>query len=71
MRGPIINQDLKDYAKQRHVKLGQVAEAMDIAQEYLSKLLRRNLPPEVRQWIISIINQLGDEYDRQKREGEE
>ena len=52
------NIEIRECAKKNGVKLWMVAEAMGIADSGLSKKLRRELPKDERERILSVINQL-------------
>lgn len=52
------NIEIRESAKKNGVKLWMVAEAMGIADSGLSKKLRRELPADERERILSVIDQL-------------
>ena len=52
------NIEIRERAKKNGVKLWMVAEAMGIADSGLSKKLRRELPADERERILSVIDQL-------------
>lgn len=52
------NIEIRESAKKNGVKLWMVAEAIGIADSGLSKKLRRELPKDERERILSVIDQL-------------
>ena len=57
----MYNQDIRRTAAGAGVKLWQIAEALGIADCSLSRKLRRELPPEEKKKIFSIIQELTQE----------
>lgn len=57
----MTNQDIRLTAAGAGVKLWQIAEALGIADCSLSRKLRRELPPEEKERIFSIIRELSRE----------
>ena len=57
----MTNQDIRRTAAGAGVRLWQIAEALGIADCSLSRKLRRELPPEEKQKIFSIIRELSKE----------
>lgn len=57
----MANQDIKRAAAGAGVKLWQVAEGLGIADCSLSRKLRRELPPDEKKKILSVIEQLSRE----------
>jgi len=55
------NKDLREYAKNKGVKLWEVAEKYGVNDGNFSRKLRRELPAEEKQKIISIIDQISSE----------
>lgn len=55
------NQEIRRAAAGAGVKLWQVAEALGIADCSLSRKLRRELPPEEKERILSIVRELAQE----------
>lgn len=55
------NQEIRRAAAGAGVKLWQVAEALGIADCSLSRKLRRELPPEEKGKILSIVRELAQE----------
>ena len=55
------NQEIRRAAAGAGVKLWQVAEALGIADCSLSRKLRRELPPEEKEKILSIVRELAQE----------
>jgi len=57
----MTNQDIKRTAAGAGVKLWQIAEALGIADCSLSRKLRKELPEQEKQKILSIIQELSQE----------
>lgn len=55
------NQDVRQAASSAGVRLWRIAEAMGIADFTLSRKLRRELPPEEKRKVLSIIQELAKE----------
>lgn len=55
------NQDVRQAASSAGVRLWRIAEAMGIADFTLSRKLRRELPPEEKKKVLSIIQELAKE----------
>lgn len=55
------NQGIKNYAKERGVKLWQVAERLHINDGNFSRKLRVELPQEQKQAIFNIIDEIAKE----------
>ena len=51
-----MNQEIKSYAKEKGVKLWQVADELKITDGQLSRKLRYELPDSEREQILSIID---------------
>ena len=56
-----VNRDVKLKAAGLGVRLWEVAEAMNIYPESLSRKLRHELPPEEKEKILAIIDELAKE----------
>lgn len=59
----VKNQDIRDAAKKSGIKLWQIAEKLGIWDATLSKKLRKELPQEEKEKIISIIAELAKEAE--------
>ena len=59
------NRELRDFAKQKNVKLWEVAEKLGMLESNFSRMLRHELSDEKKQEIMKIINALA-----QRRDGE-
>ena len=57
----MCNTDIKEYARQKKVKLWQVAMAMDMQDSNFSRKLRIELSQEEKQRIKDIIDKLASE----------
>lgn len=57
----MCNTDIKEYARQKKVKLWQVAMAMDMQDSNFSRKLRVELSQEEKQRIKDIIDKLASE----------
>lgn len=53
------NQDIRDTAKRNGVYLWQIAEQINLNDNYFSRKLRHELSPEEKTRILSIIEELG------------
>ena len=60
------NNEIREIAKKNNVKLWQVADALEISEATLTRLLRRELPEEKRTHFIRIIRNLSSS----QREGQ-
>ncbi len=58
------NSKIKQLAKEKGIKLWQVAEVYGISDGNFSRLLRRELPKEKEEKILSIINYLNKEKEQ-------
>lgn len=54
------NKTIRQLAKEKNVKLWQIADALGINDGNLSRKLRKELPQEEQKRIISIINELAE-----------
>lgn len=59
----MVNQDIRRTAAANGVRLWQIAEAYGVTDSTLSKMLRRELPPEKKQEILEIINKIASQGD--------
>lgn len=57
----MANQDIRRAAAGAGVKLWQVADGLEVADYSLSRKLRRELPPNEKERILSVIDQLSQE----------
>lgn len=62
----VANKEIRDAAKEVGVCLWQVAEKLGVSDGNFSRKLRRELPAEDREKVLSIIRELSQE----KQEGE-
>lgn len=62
----VANKELRDAAKEAGICLWQVAEKLGVSDGNFSRKLRRELPAEDREKVLSIIRELFQE----KQEGE-
>lgn len=58
-----MNEHIKIYAKDRGVKLWEVAYRFGITDGNFSRKLRRELPPKEQEKIIEIIDELASEKE--------
>lgn len=56
----MTNQDVRNYAKSKGVRLWQIAEALHINDGNFSRRLRKELPEVQKQEIIQIIDELAE-----------
>lgn len=61
-----MNQELKSYARRNGVRLWQIAEKLNISEATMTRLLRRELPEEVKCTIIDTIERLLNEREQEK-----
>lgn len=59
----MTNSDIRQTAKDRGIKLWQIADALNIADSGFSKKLRKELPAEEKAKIRGIIEKLAREVD--------
>lgn len=59
------NQQLRQYAAEKRVKLWQIAEKLGINDGNFSRKLRRELPPDQQNRIIGIVDELAEGGDKQ------
>ncbi len=57
------NDDIRRAAAANRVHLWRIAEAYGMTDSNFSKLLRHELPPEKKQKILSIINEIASQKD--------
>lgn len=57
------NQDVRAYAKEKHVFLWQCAEALGISEPTMSRRMRAELPEPEKQKIFRIIDELAEQSD--------
>lgn len=62
----VANKEIRDAAKEAGICLWQVAEKLGVSDGNFSRKLRRELPAEDREKVLSIIRELSQE----KQEGE-
>lgn len=62
----VANKEIRDAAKEAGICLWQVAEKLGVSDGNFSRKLRRELPVEDREKVLSIIRELSQE----KQEGE-
>lgn len=63
----MFNQDLRAYAKEKGVKLWQVAKAMGISEPTMTRKLRSELPEQDKQTFRRIINELSAQNNPEKK----
>lgn len=57
----VRNQDIKEYAKEKNVKMWLIAERLGIADSSFSRMLRYNLSEDKKAEIKAIIDELAAE----------
>lgn len=57
----MANAEIKKFAKENHVCLWEVADRLNVADTTFSKKLRRELLPEEKSTIMSIISDIAKE----------
>lgn len=63
----MANEELKEYAKQRNVKLWEVAEGLSIYDSTLSKWMRREMNPDMQKKIKDIIDEIEADHLNKSR----
>jgi predicted XRE-type DNA-binding protein len=58
-----MNQDIKNYAKSKGVRLWQIAEALHINDGNFSRKLRKELSEAQKEEIIRIIDRIAEKRD--------
>ena len=59
-----MNQDIKNYAKLKGVRLWQIAEVLHINDGNFSRKLIKELPETQKEEIVRIIDELSENMDR-------
>ena len=59
----LANNDIREYAKERGVKLYEVSAVMNKSQSYLTRKLYFELPQDEKQKIFDIIDQIAAEKE--------
>jgi hypothetical protein len=59
-----MNQDIKNYAKAKGVRLWQIAEVLHINDGNFSRKLRKELSETQKEEIVRIIDELSENMDR-------
>lgn len=59
-----MNQDIKNYAKAKGVRLLQIAEVLHINDGNFSRKLRKELSETQKEEIVRIIDELSENMDR-------
>lgn len=59
-----MNQDIKNYAKSKGVRLWQIAAVLHINDSNFSRKLRKELSEAQKQEIIQIIDRIAEKRDR-------
>ena len=57
------NKNIKDTAKTKGVKLWEIADKLGVADTTMSRWLRKELPQDKKQKILSIIDQIAAEKE--------
>jgi hypothetical protein len=68
-RGNLPNRNIKDYAKEKGVKMWQIAQKMSITQSYLCVLLRENLTEDQIEAYKELIDEIADGATEEKAKG--
>lgn len=66
----MFNKDLRAYAKEKGVKLWQIAKAMGISEPTMTRKLRSELPDQDKQTFRRIINELSTQNDQEAKTNE-
>lgn len=55
------NERIREYARRKGVRLWQIAEALEMHDSSFSKMLRHELPQDVQERIMSLIDRMSAE----------
>ena len=58
-----LNSEIREKAKERGVKLWEIAEVLKINDGNFSRKLRKELPPTEKQAILNIIDEIADKKE--------
>lgn len=58
-----LNSEIREKAKERGVKLWEIAEVLNINDGNFSRKLRKELPPTEKQAILNIIDEIADKKE--------
>ena len=58
-----LNSEIREKAKERGVKLWEIAEVLNINDGNVSRKLRKELPPTEKQAILNIIDEIADKKE--------
>ena len=58
-----LNNEIREKAKERGVKLWEIAEVLKINDGNFSRKLRKELPPTEKQAILNIIDEIADKKE--------
>ena len=59
------NQDIRTAAKQNGVRLWEVADRLNVSEPTITRKLRRELPADEKQRIISLIDEISAEKKKE------
>lgn len=65
----MANQDIKSYARQKGVKLWQIADVKGVSEPTMTRWLRFELPESEKAEYIHIIDELAGKYNIKKNKG--
>lgn len=54
----MVNREVREAAKAKNIPLWAVAEVLGISEASMTRKMRRELPEEEKQWILSLIDTL-------------
>ena len=61
----LCNNDIRTAAKQNGVRLWEVAERLNVSEPTITRKLRRELPADEKQRIISLIDEISAEKKKE------
>lgn len=56
----MANRQIKERARKTGVRLWQIADALEVSEATMSRMMRKELAPEKQQEIMQIIDQLSE-----------
>ena len=56
----LANNDIRETAKEKGIRLWEIAECLKISDPTMTRKLRKELPPTEKQAILNIIDEIAD-----------
>lgn len=60
------NKELRDYAKEKAVKLWEIADKLGVCDMTLTRMLRYELPEKKKAQILAIIDEIANEREEEE-----